>query len=128
GFGYATGIGRFGDLAFRANYSQTLEHEYQRYAEDPVRDLQRSPGWNTDPERKADASMTWSRDRWSSTVFASWFGTTPNHRALVDDSYADPRAGRVGSFLTWNASVSYRPLDRLQFSVQANNLFDTMPP
>jgi iron complex outermembrane receptor protein len=128
GVNYAFDAGVVGEFNFRANYTQKLEHEYQQYAEDPAIDQLRSPYWSSDPERKADASVTWMKNNWSSTVYANWTGKTPNYRARVVDNYSDPLAHKIGSFTIYNASLSYSPLDNVRFSLLVNNLFNDMPP
>lgn len=127
-FNYAFTAGTVGDFAFRANFTRKLDHMYQQYAEDPEIDLLNRPGWSSDPRERADASVTWSKNNWRSTLYANWTGSTPNYRARVIDGYDDPLAAKLGSFTRYNASVAYSPLPSLQFSVMVNNLFNDMPP
>lgn len=128
GFNYAFAAGVAGDFFIRANYTHKLDHMYQQYAEDPEVDLLRRPGWSSDPRSKGDASVTWAKNNWRSTLYANWTGATPNYRARVIDGYDDPLAAKLGSFTRYNASVAYSPLRNLQFSVLVNNLFNDMPP
>jgi iron complex outermembrane receptor protein len=128
GVNYAFDVGAFGSLALRANYTQKLDHEYQQYAEDDMIDLLHAPDWSSDPRRKADASVSWSKNKWDSTIYANWTDRTPNYRARLDGDYEHELAGKLGSFTTFNASVSYSPLENLQFSALVNNVFNHMPP
>lgn len=128
GVNYAFTAGAAGEFFLRGNYTQKLDHMYQQYAEDDEVDLLRRPWWRSDPQRKADASVTWAKNNWTSTLYANWTGPTPNYRARVIDSYDDPLAAKLGSFIRYNASVAYSPLPNLQFSVLVNNLFNDMPP
>lgn len=128
GFNYAFSAGVVGDIFLRANYTHKLDHKYQQYAEDPEIDMLRRPGWTSDPQSRADASISWAKNNWNSTLYANWTGRTPNYRARVIDGYDDPLAAKLGSFTRYNASVSYSPLPQLQFSVLVNNIFNDMPP
>ena len=66
---------------------------------------------------------------WSSTVYANWMGETPNYAASLSQlGYAAPNGDKLGSFTTYNASVSYQPLAGLQLSFLVNNLLNEMPP
>ncbi len=121
GLNYAFEAGAFGDLL-------KLSHKYQQYAEDPEVDYLNDPYWSTDPKHKADASISWNKNKWSSTLYANYISETPNYRASLDGNYDNPLAARLGSFTTYNLSLSYQPLPALQFSVLANNVFDKMPP
>ncbi|MCD9046161.1 TonB-dependent receptor plug domain-containing protein [Luteimonas sp. MHLX1A] len=127
GLNYTMDVG-IGSLSFRGNYTQKLDHQYQQYAEDPNIDLLNDPYWSADPKRKADASVTWSTDRWATTLYANWFSQTPNYRAEVVGNYDDPLSRKLPSHLVYNATVSFSPIDELQFSLLVNNLFNKMPP
>jgi outer membrane receptor protein involved in Fe transport len=121
-----------GDFRVRGNYTHMIEHEYLRFEGDAVIDLLDSPYWSSDPHNKADASITWSQDRWSSTLYANWIDSTPNYRSRVYDGVVeDDPLGLVDdlpSYTRWNASVSWQALDDLEFSLMINNLLDDMPP
>ncbi|QCU72820.1 TonB-dependent receptor [Luteimonas yindakuii] len=127
GINYAMDVG-IGALTFRGNYTQKIDHQYQQYAEDPYIDLLNNPFWSTDPKQKADASITWATDHWASTVYANWFSETPNYRSEVLAHYDDPLARKLPSHLIYNASVSFSPIEPLQFSLLVNNVFNKMPP
>ncbi|MEN1971989.1 TonB-dependent receptor [Luteimonas sp. MJ204] len=128
GINYAVDAGVVGEFNLRANYTQKLSHEYQQYAEDGMVDMLRRPWWSSDPQRKADASVTWTKNNLSSTLYANWTGSTPNYRARVVDTYDDPLSHKIGSFTTYNASFSWSPLENISFSLLVNNLFNDMPP
>lgn len=128
GVNYAFDAGVVGEFNVRANYTQKLDHEYQQYAEDAMIDMLRSPWWTSDPQRKADASLTWMKNNWSSTLYANWTGATPNYRARVIDGYGEALSHKIGSFTTYNATLTWAPIDQLSFSVLVNNLLNKMPP
>ena len=136
---YAFPAGAIGDFLARLNYTQKISHQYQQYAGDPYVDLINDYDWSSDPKRKGDVSLGWHKGRWASTLYASWFDKTPNNRARIVGSLDDPWlalpgtsphavAGMLGSYTTYNWSVSYNPIDPLSVSILVNNLFDQQPP
>lgn len=127
GFNYGVEAGNFGNLSFRGNYTQKIHHEYQQYEGDDMIDLLNDPTWSTDPKRKADLSAGWSKGNWRTTLYANWIEKTPNYRASVV-GYSNPLSGKLGSFTTYNASVSYNAMPGLELSLMVNNVFNKMPP
>ncbi|MET0331314.1 MAG: TonB-dependent receptor [Dyella sp.] len=127
-FNYAHSLGRFGDLGFNASYSDDLKHTYQDYKNDPSIDLFRNPYYSTDYKSKANASVTWSKSKWSTTLYVNRYGSTPNYLATLDNNFTDPGAGRLAPWILWNASVTYSPLSNLDISFLMNNVFNKMPP
>ncbi len=125
---YAWDIAAYGELLFRSSYTNTIKHRFMAFEGDETIDLLRSPGWNSDPKTKANASVTWKKDDWSATAYANRMGHTPNFRAFVMGNYEDPLAGKVSPFTTYNLSVSYAPADDLSLSMSVSNLFNKMPP
>ena len=119
-----------GEFIVRGNFTHMVDHTYTPYTGDEPIDLLKRPGWSSDPHNKADASLTWRGDRWSSTLYANWMDNTPNYRARVYDDQPDPLglAGDLPSYTRWNASVSWQAIDSLEFSFMVNNLLDDMPP
>ncbi|MBD8874341.1 TonB-dependent receptor [Rhodanobacter sp. DHB23] len=127
-FSYAHGIGSWGNLVWNASYSDELKHTYQDYPGDPAVDLLRHPGWSTDFKTKTNASLTWSKDNWSATLYANRYGSTPNYLATVYDNYIHAGTGKLPAWTVYNASITWHPLKRLGLSVLANNVFNKMPP
>ncbi len=125
---YNWDIGAYGNLRFDAAYTNNLEHTQQLFPGDPEIDLLREPYYSSDPKVKGNASVTWNIDKWSTTLYGNYIGHTPNYRAQVLNSYADPLAGKVGPWTIYNLSVSYDVLDNLSLSVLVNNLLNEMPP
>ncbi|MBY4598474.1 TonB-dependent receptor [bacterium BD-1] len=119
-----------GEFAFRGNFTHMMDHTYTPYEGDEAIDLLKRPGWSSDPRNKADASLTFRRNRWSTTLYANWMDNTPNYRARVYDDQTDPTglAGELPSYTRWNASVSWAALDNLELSFMVNNVLDDMPP
>jgi outer membrane receptor protein involved in Fe transport len=92
-------------------------------------DLLNNPYWSSDPVRKADASLSWTRSKFNTTLYANWFDSTPNYAATITDKgYQGNRAGKLPSHINWNLSLGYNPIPQLQLSFMVNNVFDKMPP
>ncbi|MET7140819.1 TonB-dependent receptor [Xanthomonas sp. PPL139] len=128
-FRYGYDFGRWGDLSTIVSYSENLRHKYVRYAGDKPVDLLNDPYWSTDPKRKSDASLTWDIGKFSTTWYASWFDKTPNYAATISAAgYAAPRAGKLPSYITHNASVTYKAFEGLELSLMVTNVFNKMPP
>ncbi|MEY2169258.1 MULTISPECIES: TonB-dependent receptor domain-containing protein [unclassified Rhodanobacter] len=127
-FDYGMEIGAYGKLVWAASYSDLLKHSYQDYPQDAPIDLLRHPGWSTDFKSKANASLTWMKDKWSTTLYVNRYGRTPNYLASHLDNYTDKGTGRLGAWTLWNASVTYNPMKNLGISLQVSNLFNKMPP
>lgn len=135
---YGFSVGNVGDFVARVNYTQKISHEYQQYAGDGYDDMINEFKWNRDPKRRGDVSLGWYKGRWSSTLYANWIDQTPNYRAWVVESLDDPWlalpdtspdavAGMLGSYTTYNWTVSYTPIEPLSVSILVNNLFDKQP-
>ena len=125
---WALDMGKGGDLLFNASYTKNLEHESIAFEGDEAIDLLNRPGYSSDPRYKANASATWSINRFSTTLYANHMGPTPNYRARVLDSYEDALAGKLPSYTTYNLSLNYAFTDALDVSLMVNNLFNDMPP
>jgi outer membrane receptor protein involved in Fe transport len=124
---YAVGIGHYGRLSFDLSYTDMLKHDYKQFAGDTSVNLLTDPTWSTDFKSKANASLTWDVGRWSSTLYVSRYGSTPNYIA-TQNGYDYPGAGRLRPWIRYNGSVSYSPADNFQLSLMVNNIFNKMPP
>ena len=126
---YAIEAGNWGDFNFRGSFTENLKHEYQQYAGDDVINLLTNPYWSSDPKRKADLSVGWSKGPFNTVAYANWFSQTPNYAATIADTgYATNRAGKLPSHITWNLSLGYHPIPQVELSFLVNNLFNKMPP
>ncbi|MFT4257557.1 MAG: TonB-dependent receptor [Pseudoxanthomonas sp.] len=133
---YLQDIGRFGDLSFSLNYTRTLKHTKQEQPTDEVIDLMESPynNWAYDagPEYKADAAISWNMGKFSATAYAVQLGPTWNYLAYATDSAtyvhsSGAKAGKWGSYTTYNLGIDYAAMDNLTFSAKVNNVFNKMP-
>ena len=127
-FNYMQDIGALGRLSFNASYSDILKHTYQDYPSDPAVDLLRNPYWSTDFKSKVNASVTWTRDEWTATLYGNRFGRTPNYLSTVYNDYTHKGTGKLPAWTLYNASVSYSPIKSLTLSFLVNNVFNKMPP
>jgi len=126
---YRHDIGRWGNLALEANYNVTLKHSAQLYPTDPVIDLLRQPYYSTEFKTIANASATWTVDKFSTTLFATRYGRTPNYIASTNTTgYGTPGAGTLAPWILYNGSVAYNITDDLRVSGIVNNIFNKMPP
>ncbi|HSD16291.1 MAG TPA: TonB-dependent receptor [Thermomonas sp.] len=125
---YGHDLGAYGSLGLSGSWTRNLEHQLQDYPTDPVVDALNDPYWSTDPKYKANASLSWNKSRWTTTLYANYIGPTPNYRATLDpDGYAFPGADRLGSYTTTNASVNFDVTEDLKLSFLVNNLTNRMP-
>ena len=130
GFNYTFGIGSFGEINTNLGYTNILQHKQQQYVGDPYIDLLRNPYYSTDFKTKLNASLTWKRDDWSGTLYATRYGKSPNYLASIDVAtpYQKPGEGTLPAWVIYNASVSYSPIPNLKLSAVVDNLLNTMPP
>lgn len=133
---YSFDAGNVGNFALAVNYTNNLEHTLVTQPGQAELDLLRDPipMWNYDSYAKTrtDATVAWSKGDWTTTLYGNRIGSTPNNLAYLGGSfdYVHPsgaRAGKWGSYTTYNLSVNWRALENLTFSVLVNNLFDKSP-
>jgi outer membrane receptor protein involved in Fe transport len=125
--GYTHSLGRLGTLSGKGSWSFLLKHIYQQYPTDPIIDELRDPTYSTDFKTKANASLTWSKDAWSSTVYVAWYGRGPNYLA-TEYGYGTPDAGTLSPWTLYNLTTHYQITPALAISLAADNLFNAMPP
>lgn len=133
---YLLDIGRFGSLAFNGNYTNNLKHKVTPEAGLAEIDLLRDPYnmWIYDnyAKTRADLSVAWAIDRFTTTLYANYVGSTPNYLSYLGNGYdfvhsSGASAGKWGSYTTYNMSVNYRAMDNLQLSLLATNVFNKSP-
>ncbi len=120
-------LGRFGSLSVALDWNDMLKHTNQRYAGDAIRDALRDPTWSTDFKSKTTLSGTWNLSDWSTTLYLSQFGRTPNYNAQVG-GYSVPDAGTVHEWTLANLSLRYRMSEHVQIAANIVNVLNTMPP
>jgi iron complex outermembrane receptor protein len=137
--GFRHDLGAYGSLSLSGSWTRNFKHLYQQYPTSPEVDALNNPYYSTDPKYKADASLGWKKNRWSTTLYANYIGPTPNYLAsLYDvgqkDKYKNPIDGyknygarRVSSFTTFNGSVNFEVTDDLKLSFLVNNIGNRKP-
>ncbi|RZA21645.1 MAG: TonB-dependent receptor [Lysobacteraceae bacterium] len=125
---YRQDLGAYGSLGLSGSWTRNLDHVLQDYPTDPEVDALNDPYWSTDPKYKANASLSWNKARWTTTVYANYIGPTPNYRATLQPiGYGFAGAGKLGSYTTANASVNFDLTEDLKLSFLVNNLANRMP-
>lgn len=125
---YLQDMGAWGSLQFNGSYTRNLKHEFQQYPNDPVIDLLNDPYWSSDPTYKANASVAWRLNSFTTTLYANHIGPTPNYIArLTPVGYERPGAYKLGTYTTYNGSVNWDVTEDFKLSFLVNNLFNKMP-
>ncbi len=117
----------WGALSFDAAYTNVLTHHRQVYIGDREIDYLRHPAYSTELRTRGNAGVTWDIGNWSTTLYGSYYGRTPNYAATINDGYGIPPSGTIAPWTLYNASVSWKAMSKLQLSFRVNNLLNTMP-
>ena len=106
-----------GDLSVGASYTYVFDHTIQQYPGDPVIDQFEPASGYEIPRDKGKAYITWTRDRFSTTLTTIYTGemTNWNWDDKIDDSY------------WFYLSAQYDVSDRMRVSATVNNLLDSDP-
>ncbi|TAL82362.1 MAG: TonB-dependent receptor [Rhodanobacter sp.] len=121
-------IGSWGLLILQGSYADSIKHTQQAYPSDPNINLLTSPFFSTDFKTKANATVTWIKGDWSSTVYVNRYGKSPNYLSTVYNGYARSGTGSLPPWFQYNASVRYQATPALEVSFMVNNVFNKMPP
>ncbi len=133
---YLLDIGNWGALNFSANYTAKRKHELQTDPSQRYIDLINAPNANwvydAGPKWKADGAVGWAIGKWTTTLYANMLGATPNYLAYANDSYgyvhsSGAKAGKWGTYTTYNLGIDYAAMENLKLSLQVNNLTNKMP-
>jgi outer membrane receptor protein involved in Fe transport len=127
GFTLSRDFGSLGTVALQASWNDMLKHTYQLYPDDPVIDELRTPTYSTDLKSKANASITWTRGHWRSSVYGNRSGGSPNYLAS-NYGYGTTGAAILPSWTLYNFSAHYQWTPGLGLSLTVDNAFDSMPP
>lgn len=136
---YRYDLGRWGDLNFASQYNVTLKHTFVQSPGDPTEDYLHNPFFSSEFKNIGNASVTWNIDKWSTTLFGTRYGKTPNYYAQVNQTgQATPCTttstgytscpGAVAPWMVYNASVGYSITDDMKISGIVNNIKNSMPP
>lgn len=134
---YSLGLGKFGSLKFSAAYNVTLKHSFQASAGDQPVNLLTQPDiypYSTEFKTIANASVTWDIGKWSTTLYGTRYGKSPNYAAQYNGYGTDlpgfngQPAGTVPPWMLYNGSVTYQVTPKLRLSAIVNNILNKMPP
>jgi outer membrane receptor protein involved in Fe transport len=114
---YRLGAGDLGVFNFALGYTYVHDHTSQQYPGDPTVDQLAYDSDFDIPRSKGNASVTWSIDKWTTTLHGQRLDRLPN--------YAE--TGYIKATYLFNASVQYQISDRAKVSLTVDNLFDTKP-
>ncbi|MFT3907392.1 MAG: TonB-dependent receptor [Steroidobacteraceae bacterium] len=127
--GYTYDVGSFGTLDLKTSWNDMVKHTWQQYAGDDFINLLTNPYWSTDFKSKVDASLTWTKGDWRTTLYAIRYGKTPNYLAnYYEEGYATEGAGKLPAWTLANLSASYKVTPNLELTGTIDNLFNRMPP
>ena len=106
-----------GEFALSAGYTYVFNHTIRQYPGDPIVDKLRYDSNYYIPRDKGMASLTWTLDRFSTTLTGQRLGKLPNYD---EDAY-------IKASYTFNLTARYDITDRLRVTGTINNLFDQAP-
>ena len=126
---YQWHAGVAGDFHVELAWTDMIKHVYQQYAGDPFIDDLANPYWSTEFKSKVNGSVTWDKGPFSSTLYFTRNGRTPNNLAtLYAQGYATSGAGTLAPWTLFNVSVRYAASANLEVSGTIINVGNTMPP
>jgi len=107
----------WGKFGLSVNYTLVLSHKYTQFPGDAPQDIRNDIAYQTEWRSKINASLNWSRDAWSASLYGARFGAFPK---------AD-YSSRLAPYVLFNGSVGYQFNDRTKLSVIVNNLANRVP-
>jgi iron complex outermembrane recepter protein len=126
---YTQPIGFLGELRFDGSFTLTKFHNFQMFPGDPYINDLNNPFYSTEFKTKSNASVTWSLDPVSVTLYVERYGRSPNYASTTQpNGYALPGGGTDAPWTLADLSVSYKPLKSMELTLAANNVFNRMPP
>ncbi len=126
---YRVNTNRMGTFRFEVNYSLNLTNKYKELPEDDLIDYRNLPPTYFYPERsRLRASGSWQYDSWTTTLYASRFGSAWSAAGrvgcLTGDNAGICYGRRLAPYITWNASINKRINDKVQAQLTVVNLFN----
>jgi iron complex outermembrane recepter protein len=118
-----------GSFSLQLDYNDMLKHDYQLAPGQLPIDYLANPEYSNEFKSIVSGSLTWTSPggRWTSTLYGHRYGPSPNFTA-ANDGTGYPGSGHVSPWITFNGSVSYRPVRNLELSMLVNNIANKMPP
>ncbi len=126
---YRWDAGRYGDFVLTSQYNVTLKHTYQQFPGDPTIDYLRNPYYSSEFKNIFNASLTWNIGKWTTTLFGTRYGATPNYTSQVNvTGYGARGAGTVAPWMVYNGSIEYALTPDAKVGLFINNIRNSMPP
>ena len=117
---------RWGMLDLRFDVNDMLKHDFQIASGQAPIDQLANAQYSTEFKSIFNGSVGWTSPggRWTGTLYGHRYGASPNFAAANNGV----GAGHVSPWITFNASIGYRPTRNLGFALVLNNLANKMPP
>lgn len=106
-----------GEFALSAGYTYVFNHTIRQYPGDPIVNKLRYDSNYDIPREKGTASLTWSLDRFSTTLTGQRLGKLPNY----------DQDGYIKASYIFNLTAKYDITERFRVTGAINNLFDQAP-
>lgn len=114
---YAWDADRFGKFDFNLGYTYVHKHTIQLFSDSPVTNELTDWYYYVIPRSKANYSVSWSLDKFSTTLYGARIGGLPNYDGDQ----------RLAPTFIYNATANYRFNSNAAMTFVVNNLFDTKP-
>lgn len=114
---YRWDTNRFGSFDFNLGYTYVVTHTIQLSADSPVDNELTDLYYYVIPRNKANYSVAWTFDKFTTTLYGARLGGLPNYDGDK----------RLGPTFVYNASLNYRINTRAGLSLIADNIFDSKP-
>ena len=108
---------RLGNFALKLGYTYVATHKIQLFAGDPVVNELTDLYNYVIPRSKANYSVAWTLDQFTTTLYGARLGGLPNYDGTQ----------RLGPTFLYNASVNYRFSPDAALSLIVDNAFDSKP-
>ena len=123
------GGGRGGNFEVDLNYNRTLDHDYTQFAGDEPINLLSQGFYSSEFESVVTADFIWDIGRWTTTVHATRYGSTPNFAEQSGVGVVNGvEAGDIDPYALFNLNVDYRLTDNSSIALTVNNVADEDPP
>ena len=107
---------RVGTFSLSSQYTHVLDSETLQFAGDTP--FTRDDPQNFDLRSRIRTALSWSRDKWSATLFQERLGSTPNWAETA----------RIAPWMYYNGFAQYDITDNARISLTVANILDTDPP
>ena len=106
-----------GALPAAERETRLLEHRYRQFPGDPEHDYLNDLSYQSDWDKKVNASLSWHRGSWNARIDGTRYGEIPKN------DYSGPRS----AYTVYNGSVGYQIGENSDVLVSVNNLRNSLP-